>query len=219
MKTYIMTIAAAGVLVVGLLLSPSPATAASPTIVEKSTKTVNFTKTGQYYSSAVKRCLKVKVTGTMKVQYVRSTDYLGNDYQSLTNPTIHAPKMVLSTTSSCSTSAGANLSSAKLTQTFSYYACGGSVSYSAGYPLSVGISWTPECGNRQAINRSMELSGPASVFTQANSNSVGTVKKVVSGRTSTSVKTCVAVGTLVTARVGSTGDNVKIDAGDICVTV
>ena len=221
MRRFIITLLSVSALVLSsFLTSTSPSMAASTTIVEQATKSVPFSRTVTFYASDIKRCLKVTVTGTMKVQYLRTKDYLGNDYQSLTNPKIYSPKMTLKTTASCGSTTPAKVSGVKLTQSFSYHTCGGSVTYSVSYPLTVGIAWTPECGSRSAITRSMGFSVTSDSFTQANPDGVGTVRKVVSGRTSTAVRSCVAIGTLVTAKNPATvGVNVKLDAGDICVTV
>ncbi len=212
--------AAAAALAATSLVFGSATPASATTVVERSTKTVKVSSTKTYYSKDIKRCLRVTISGTMKVIYVRSKDYRGGDYQSLTNPTIHAPKMVLRTTKSCSSTKAAKISKAKLTQSFSYYQCGGTLAYSVSYPLTVGIAFTPSCGNRKAIQRTTGYSKNASSFTQSNSNSKGVVKRVSYGPTSTKVTSCVAMGAVVTAwQPANKSDSVKLNLGKACVSV
>ena len=220
MKRKILAVAGIAIaMFASAVVAATPAQANSTTIVAQSTKSVNYSKTKNIYSPAIKRCIRVTATGKMSVSYLRTTDYLGGDYQSLTNPKLTSMKLSVVTTKTCSSSTRAAVSKLQMTQAYSYYKCDGDVSYSVGYPWSAGISWTYTCGNVKAMKRTTSYSSGSS-FSQSNSNIVGTVHKVSYGVTSSTVTSCVAASALVTAWYPSTNsDTMKFGLGSICISV
>ncbi|MBB1243260.1 hypothetical protein GL263_06735 [Streptomyces durbertensis] len=163
----------ASVIVTGVastLLVVGPISEASATHGKEKTYTRSYKKTLDFYSKPLKRCVRTTLTGKVTFKHSILHKGKGGMPHRYRGVKVSDPKMETRVLTKCKGGKAATLTKAKLTQRwYESKKCKMDVAVTAGFPWSVAVTPTVECGKREAGTRSTTYSTKSKVYTQHNS--------------------------------------------------
>jgi hypothetical protein len=217
----VVSIAVAGLLATLVGMGPAaaarqPDDAAAVAAQTWTTRSKAYLVAQDFSSSALAMCVHVEVDGTIQYQIGSS---VSGTYHQYRNPKLLNPSISAYTKSSCSRTAGSvyTATGADLTQRWYVHSCGWHPSISVGFPWSVSVSVTPNCGSEDVGVRTTAPRATGSAqFAQFNSGSP------VSWSNTTVFTNHICLDAIATATVykGSRSDTFTMDvvSPDVCGT-
>ena len=187
--------------------------------VEAVTKTWSskpYYVTLESYSTPLKKCLVVNLTG--KMEYLWWYKRQGSKEKWVQEIRLKAPAMTMDVKGQCGRhGAPTNLTGADLSQRFYDSGCTTSTAITINAPFAVGVTPTRKCGRIKTAKRSTTSTAKGSSYSQYNSGRPATFKKTfgvapISGRD----QVCLRVDAIYTAHSGTDSDSFAKDA-KVCV--
>lgn len=135
--------------------------------VDAKTYTRSYSKSTNFYSAPLKRCVRTTLSGKVTFTYYLYRQHSAADRYY--NVKLVEPKMKISVLTKCSGGKAATLTDASLTQRWYESTCKLDAAVTAGYPWTVAVTPTVECGKHDVGTRSTKYSAKATTYTQNNS--------------------------------------------------
>ncbi|MEV0318626.1 hypothetical protein ACIBKX_19330 [Streptomyces sp. NPDC050658] len=137
----------------------------------------NYYSTTSGYSSALKRCVTIHLTGKMEYRWWRKVPHSNRKDKWIDAVRLKKPRMGIVTRTNCHRNGRpAKVTKASLSQRFYDSKCERTTSVSATVPFAVGLSTTKKCGKFRVAKRSSSYSNNNYHYWQNNSGRPVTFK-------------------------------------------
>lgn len=207
-RKILVTLTAALVALIPLVLFPPPASAGSTTVLVAEYRSTAYSRT-QSITTGNGRCMVTKYTGTLRVWYTKSRDdILGTIYRSMINPEILNPALDIKFYDKCGSGRVLkSVANVEYDAKYYYYGCGiasGSLGISAsagGLSASAGV--TIKCGTEYLARHADAVNANGYHFTWSTSQDAKWNKKKLT--TSSTVQMCIDADYTWTVKVKTAG--------------